>query len=129
MKILYRQNSSNSSSIVVQLLLMALINTVITTTTTEDHFSSVEEEEEEDIDSSSLNAEQYTTNLINRKLPPTNYSKNIRPNVGASPVLVNISMRINDLSEISETSMVKEATVNSNKFSLSFPLTLKIEKM
>lgn len=103
MKILYKDKS-----FVVQLLLMAtFINTAINSS----NFSlEAEEVQEEDIDSNStLNVEQYTTNLIMQKLPPSDYSKNIRPNAGLSPVQVNISLRINDLSEISETSMVTTA--------------------
>lgn len=49
--------------------------------------------------------EAYTTDLINNRLVPADYNKNIRPNFGDNATVINMSLNINDVSSISENSM------------------------
>ena len=52
-----------------------------------------------------VDLEAYITNLLNKQLLPSDYNKNIRPNYGGKPVQMNLSLMINDISSITETSM------------------------
>lgn len=53
-----------------------------------------------------LSKEAYTTDLINNRLVPADYNKNVRPNFGSNATVIDVSLNINDLSSISENSMV-----------------------
>ncbi|KAH9405328.1 hypothetical protein TYRP_001175 [Tyrophagus putrescentiae] len=56
-------------------------------------------------DTEEFDVEEYITNLVNKELPPKKYNLNIRPNFGKEPVLITISLNINDISDVSEQSM------------------------
>lgn len=66
--------------------------------------------------------EAYTTDLINNRLVPADYNKNIRPNFGDNATVINMSLNINDVSSISENSMVSDnKTLKYTVFSSKHP--------
>lgn len=75
---------------------------------------------------------KHLTDLINNLLPH-DYNKNIRPKYGIEPLTINVSLHINDISSVSETSMQFNVDFFIRHFwvdpRLSFPVKYNISRV